>query len=55
MKIFIGFGMVIIYLIIMAFLIGMKFGFNDALARKCADTQGRYDFCVAVTNWEVKE
>ena len=20
----------------------------------CAETQGKYDFCVAVTNWEVK-
>ncbi len=24
------------------------------LEKKCAETQGRYDFCVAVTNWEVK-
>lgn len=30
-------------------------GYGAALKQKCAETQGRYDFCVAVTNWEVKE
>ena len=24
------------------------------LAQKCAETQGKYDFCVQKVNWEVK-
>ena len=45
-------GMAIIFSL-MAVMGGSLTG-KDTLAQKCAETQGRYDFCVAVTNWEVK-
>lgn len=28
---------------------------NRELLKKCAETQGRYDFCVKKINWEVKK
>lgn len=30
-------------------------GKKDGIAQKCAETQGRYDFCVQKVNWEVKK
>ena len=31
------------------------FGAREALAQKCAETQGRYDFCVQKVNWGVRQ
>ena len=45
----------IILLILFCAGIANKIGERDALAQKCAETQGRYDFCVQKVNWEVKE
>lgn len=42
-----GFAVLIIF--------SYTFGARETLAQKCAETQGKYDFCVAVTNWEVKK
>ena len=28
---------------------------EHTLAQKCAETQGRYDFCVQKINWEVRK
>ena len=31
------------------------FGAKETLAQKCAETQGRYDFCVQKINWGVRQ
>jgi hypothetical protein len=45
----------VILLILFCAGIANEIGERDALAQKCAETQGRYDFCVQKVNWEVKE
>ena len=32
-----------------------KYGATDTLAQKCAETQGKYDFCVQKISYEVKK
>ena len=29
-------------------------GAKETLAQKCAETQGKYDFCVQKVNWEAR-
>ena len=39
----------------LAWLLFWTWGEESILAQKCAETQGKYDFCVQKVNWEVKE
>ena len=51
-------------ILFLVFYIGFIVGFivldlidkaNNPLARKCAETQGKYDFCVQIISYEVKQ
>lgn len=56
MKAFICIGvLIILYLLFALFTFGAACGEINALARKCAETQGKYDFCVQKISYEVKQ
>ena len=37
-----------------AFILFIVFFYENPLEKKCAETQGKYDFCVQKVSWEVK-
>ena len=38
-----------------AFILFIVFFYKNPLEKKCAETLGRYDFCVQKINWEVRK
>ena len=48
-------GLILIGLIGLAVFLAISFSRTDTLAQKCAETQGRYDFCVQKISYEVKK